>query len=98
MVGHLRISQLVAGLCVVASIAVIIAMRHKIKMDGEYVFYKDTDEFKQLIAETEEKYKAEEEKKAAKKAAKSKDAELRPEDRLVDEEPEKEENNNGENN
>ncbi|MBD5140031.1 MAG: hypothetical protein HDT25_01240, partial [Ruminococcus sp.] len=88
----------VAGLCVVASIAVIIAMRHKIKMDGEYVFYKDTDEFRQLIAETEEKYKAEEEKKAAKKAAKSKNAELRPEDRLVDEEPEKEENNNGENN
>lgn len=102
MVGHLRISQLVAGLCVVASIVVIIAMRHKIKMDGEYVFYKDTDEFKQILAETEEKYKAEEEKKAAKKAAKSKDAELRPEDRLVDEEdedtPEKEENNNGENN
>ncbi|MDE6132775.1 MAG: prolipoprotein diacylglyceryl transferase, partial [Oscillospiraceae bacterium] len=102
MVGHLRISQLVAGLCVIASIAVIIAMRHKIKMDGEYVFYKDTDEFRQIIAETEEKYKAEEEKRAAKKAAKSKDAELRPEDRLVDEEdeenPEKEENNNGKNN
>ncbi|MCM1329439.1 MAG: prolipoprotein diacylglyceryl transferase [Ruminococcus sp.] len=100
MVGHLRISQLVAGICVAASIAVIFAVRHKIKMDGEYVFYKDTDEFKRIIAETEEKYKAAEEKQAAKKAAKKRpkdDGELRPEDRLVDDENE-EENENGEDN
>ncbi len=87
MVGHLRISQLVAGICVIVSIVCILSMRHKIKMDGEYVFYKDTEESKQLIAETEEKYKAAEEKKAAKKAEKQyQKGELRPEDKLTDEE------------
>ena len=44
---------------------------HKIKMDGEYVFYKDTEESKRLIAETEEKYRAYEDEKAAKKNAKA---------------------------
>lgn len=87
MVGHLRISQLVAGICVVISIAAIIYKRNKIRVDGEYVFYKDTEESKRLIAETEEKYRAAEEKRAAKKKAKS-DAALNPEDRLVDDEPE----------
>lgn len=87
MVGHLRISQLVAGICFVGAIAAIIFMRHKIKMDGEYVFYKDTEESKQLIAETEAKFKAAEDKAAAKKAAKAnKEVELRPEDRLTDDE------------
>ncbi|MBP1559881.1 MAG: prolipoprotein diacylglyceryl transferase [Oscillospiraceae bacterium] len=100
MVGHLRISQLVAGICVVISIAAIIYMRHKIKMDGEYVFYKDTEESKRLIEETENKYKAAEEKKAAKKAekAKKKEEELRPEDRLTDDDDEnktEEENTDG---
>ncbi len=85
MVGHLRISQIVAGACVIISIVCIFAMRHKIKMDGEYVLYKDTEESKRLIEETEAKYKAEEEKRAAKKAEKhNKDAELRPEDKLTD--------------
>lgn len=89
MVGHLRISQIVAGVCVIISIVSIISMRHKIKMDGEYVFYKDTEESKRLISETEEKYKAAEEKRAEKKALKhNKDAELRPEDRLTDDEEE----------
>ena len=89
MAGHLRISQIVAGICVSVSRAAICAMRHKIKMDGEYVFYKDTEESKRLIAETEEKYKADEEKRAAKKAAKAnKNDELRPEDKLTDDEEE----------
>ncbi|MGN0674281.1 MAG: prolipoprotein diacylglyceryl transferase [Oscillospiraceae bacterium] len=87
MVGHLRISQLVAGICVVISIAAIIYKRNKIRVDGEYVFYKDTEESKRLIAETEEKYRVAEEKRAAKKKAKS-DAVLDPKDRLVDDEPE----------
>ena len=92
MVGHLRISQIVAGICVIVSIAAIFGMRHKIKMDGEYVFYKDTEESKRLIAETEEKYKADEEKRAAKKAAKAnKGVELRPEDKLTDDEDSAEE-------
>lgn len=100
MIGHLRISQLVAGICVIVSIAAIFFMRHKIKMDGEYVFYKDTEESARLIAETEAKYKAEEEKRAAKKAAKAgKDTALKPEDKLVDEDTEdKEEKKNGKDN
>lgn len=103
MAGHLRISQILAGACVVASIAVIIAIRRKITVDGEYVFYKDTEESKRLIAETEEKYKAEEEKRAAKKAARAAakpDGELRPEDRLTDDDDDNDdtEKNNGEEN
>ena len=93
MVGHLRISQLVAGICVVISIASIFAMRHKIKMDGEYVFYKDTEESKQLLAETEEKYRAAEEKRAARKEARAnRNGELRPEDKLTDDDDEDDEN------
>lgn len=108
MVGHIRISQLVAGVCVVISIAAIAFMRHKIKMDGEYVFYKDTEESAKLIAETEEKYKVDEEKRAAKKNAKvsaklSSAEELAPEDRLTDssddeDEKEQEDNPDGTNN
>ncbi len=78
-----------AGVCVLVSIAVIIFKRHKIKMDGEYVFYKDTEESKRLIAETEEKYRAYEDEKAAKKSAKAEKKidsaeELSSEDRLLD--------------
>lgn len=108
MVGHIRISQLVAGVCVVISIASIAFMRHKIKMDGEYVFYKDTEESAKLIAETEEKYKADEEKRTAKKNAKasaklSSAEELAPEDRLTDssdddDEKEQEDNPDGKDN
>lgn len=108
MVGHIRISQLVAGVCVVISIAAIAFMRHKIKMDGEYVFYKDTEESAKLIAETEEKYKADEEKRTAKKNAKasaklSSAEELAPEDRLTDssddeDEKEQEDNSDGKDN
>lgn len=95
MIGHLRVSQLVAGVCVVISIAAIIYMRNKIRVEGEYVFYKDTEESKRLIAETEEKYRLDEEKRKAKKKSRN-DDELKPEDRLVDEETNtEEENENG---
>lgn len=96
MIGHLRVSQLVAGLCVIISIAAIIYMRNKIRLDGEYVFYKDTEESKRLIAETEEKYRLEAEKRKSKKNSKSDDDELKPEDRLIDDETNtEEENENG---
>ena len=95
MIGHLRVSQLVAGLCVIISIAVIIYMRNKIRVDGEYVFYKDTEESKRLIAETEEKYRLEAERRASKKKSKNDNAELRPEDKLIDDENKEEENKNG---
>lgn len=96
MIGHLRVSQLVAGLCVVISIAVIIYMRNKIRVDGEYVFYKDTEESKRLIAETEEKYRIADEKRNSKKKSQNDNDELKPEDRLIDEEANtEEENENG---
>ena len=88
MVGHIRISQLVALLSVIAAVAVIIAMRAKIRHDGEYTFYKDTEESKMLIKQTEDKYAEEERKRQEKKALKekAKSAELSAEDRLVDDE------------
>ena len=99
MIGHLRVSQLVAGLCIIVSIAAIIYMRNKIRIDGEYVFYKDTEESKRLIAETDEKYRCEQEKRKLKKNAKNDNDELNPEDRLVDEETKtEEEKDNGTNN
>ncbi|MBQ8781039.1 MAG: prolipoprotein diacylglyceryl transferase [Oscillospiraceae bacterium] len=88
MVGHIRISQLVALLSVVAAVVVILAMRAKIKHDGEYVFYKDTEESKQLIAQAEEAEAAAEKERQEKKAArlKARNGELSSEDRIIDEE------------
>ncbi len=84
MVGHIRISQLVAILSVAAAVGIIIAMRAKIRHDGEYTFYIDTEESKMLIRQTEDKYAEEERKRQEKKAAKTKSTELSAEDRLVD--------------
>ena len=86
MVGHMRISQLVALFSVIAAIIVIIAMRAKIKHDGEYVFYKDTEESKKLIAEAEAKEAEAERKIQEKKAAKakSKSDTLSQEDRIIE--------------
>ena len=44
LLGNIRISQLVAGLCVVFAIVAIIIIRSKIKRLDEYKLYKDTDE------------------------------------------------------
>ena len=86
MVGHMRISQVVALFSVVAAVVAIIAMRAKIKHDGEYVFYKDTEESKKLIAEAEAKEAEAERKRQDKKAekAKSKSETLSQEDRIID--------------
>lgn len=87
MVGHLRISQLVAALSVIAAVVIIIAMRLKIRSDGEYTFYKDTEESKVLIAEAERKNAEAEEKSREKKAArkaKKDNAVLDDKDKLVD--------------
>lgn len=93
MVGHIRISQLVAAASVIASIVVIIAKRMKIKTDGEYIFYKDTEESKKLLAEAEAKNIEDERKQAEKKAKRmNNDSELDPKDKLVDNEDEITEN------
>lgn len=82
MLGHIRVSQLVAVVCVIASIAVILAIRRKIAVDGDYVMYKDTEESKNLILEAEEKQKKASEKRAEKKNSSE---QLNPADKITDE-------------
>lgn len=99
MVGHLRISQLVAAVSVIGAIIVIIAVRSKIKQDGGYTLYKDTEESKAILAEAERK-EAEYDRKRLEKKNRKKNSEaetLKPEDRITDTE-ETEENEDGKDN
>lgn len=93
MVGHLRISQLVAALSAIAALVVIIAVRSKIKQDGGFTLYKDTEESKAILAEAERKNAEYERKRLEKKSKKKADEEtLKPEDRITDDETEDDEN------
>ncbi|MBQ3566295.1 MAG: prolipoprotein diacylglyceryl transferase, partial [Oscillospiraceae bacterium] len=57
MIGSLRASQALAALCVVVSVTLLIVIGFKVKRMGtDYVLYCDTEESKQLIRESEEKY------------------------------------------
>lgn len=54
MVGNLRISQVLAMLCFISAVVILIVVGGKVKrMGSDYVFYKDTEESKMLIAESE---------------------------------------------
>lgn len=58
MIGNIRVSQALALICFIASVIILIIAGNKVKrMNGEYVFYKDTEESKQLLAESSEKKK-----------------------------------------
>lgn len=58
MIGNIRVSQVLALLCFISSVIILIIAGNKVKrMNGEYVFYKDTEESKQLLAESLEKKK-----------------------------------------
>lgn len=58
MIGNLRVSQVLALLCVIASVIILIVVGGKVKrMNGEYVFYKDTEESRALLEEIPEKNK-----------------------------------------
>ncbi len=84
MLGTIRISQLLSILFVITSVILIIIFRNRAKRMGEeYILYKDSEESKLLIAETQEKYDAIEAKKAEKK--KLKKDELPCEKILIDE-------------
>ena len=64
MVGSIRISQLLAIVSAVAALILICVFTSKVnRMGGEYVFYKDTEESKRLIAEAEERNTKEKTKK-----------------------------------
>jgi len=57
MLGNIRASQLLAMLCVIVSIAVHIAILMKARYKGDkFTLYRDTEESKNLIRESEEKY------------------------------------------
>lgn len=58
MIGNIRVSQVLALVCFISSVIILIIAGNKVKrMNGEYVFYKDTEESKQLLAESLEKKK-----------------------------------------
>ena len=87
MFGRLRVSQVLAGLCVIASVILIISNFQKIKRAGvPAVLYVDTEESKKLIAEEEAKEKKEKLKEVKKEESKEENIENT------------EENQNGENN
>lgn len=57
MLGNIRASQLLALLCVIASLVLHIAILMRAKYKGEnFVLYCNTEESKELIRESEEKY------------------------------------------
>lgn len=65
MLGNLRVSQVLALICFITSVILLIVIGGKVKRMGEdYVFYKDTEESKQLLAESAESSKK---KKSAEK-------------------------------
>lgn len=98
MIGHIRVSQLLAAICFVTAISLIIGIRIHIRRMGDYVFYKDTEESKKFIEEQEAAEAEEKRKKAEKKAKKSSESEeLRPEDKIVDENDDNNEKENDEN-
>lgn len=58
MFGNLRVSQVLAAICVIASVTLLIVLDRKVKNMGEdYVLYCDTEESKQILLEAEEKLK-----------------------------------------
>lgn len=63
MIGTLRISQVVAAACVVASVILLIVIGQKVKrMGSDYVLYCNSDESKQMLAEAEERIRKSKEK------------------------------------
>jgi Mn2+/Fe2+ NRAMP family transporter len=52
MLGNIKVSQVLAILLVVVAIVLLVVFTSKVKRMGvEYVFYKDTEDSKKLLAE-----------------------------------------------
>ena len=76
MFGRLRVSQVLAGLCVIISVILILSIFQKIKRSGiPAVLYVDTEESKKLIAEEEAKENKEKVKENKKEEIKEKNTE-----------------------
>ncbi len=102
MIGTLRVSQALAATCVVVSVVLLIVLSSKVKRMGrDYVLYCDSKESKALLAEAEERAKAEiakrEARKAAKKAAKPEE-QILPDDHSEEETTENSDKQEDENN
>lgn len=82
--ANLRVSQLLAGTCVLAAFILIIIFRGMVRRSGEYKFYYETEESKMLLAEYEESLKKEKSKKTEVKE-KSEEVISEP-DEVIDEE------------
>lgn len=100
MIGTLRVSQVLAVLCVVVSVILLVIFSAQVKrMGSDYVLYCNSKESKALLAQAAELTEAEEKKRLAKKAARAAKQSEYPEVKIIpDDENEmtEEEHNNGE--
>lgn len=72
IIGTLRVSQALSAVICVVSLVVLIIMLSKVKrMGSEYKLYVDTAESRAILAEADARIAEEQEKRAAKKAAKA---------------------------
>ena len=65
-IGSVRASQLLAGLCFLASVSIIIVMRVRIHKYKDYVFFKDTELSREQILQYDNAIRFEKERKALK--------------------------------
>jgi len=66
-IGQIKVSQLLAVLCVIASVILIIVLRGVFKRRGDYQFFYETETSKQQLANAEKNAQAIKEKKELKK-------------------------------
>lgn len=66
MIGSIRASQLLAAVCVVASVAAIIVVRVRIAKNKDYVFFKDTELSREQLLQYENAKRFEKERKELK--------------------------------
>lgn len=66
-IGQIKVSQLLAALCVIASVVLIIVLRGVFKRRGDYQFFYETETSKQQLANAENNAQAIKEKKELKK-------------------------------
>lgn len=78
--GNLRVSQLVAGTCVLASVILILVFRGMVKRSGDYQFFYETELSKQQIAAADAR-----EEKLSKKKSEGKEV-ISESDEVIDEE------------
>ncbi len=72
MIGTLRVSQVLAAICVIVSVILLIVITFRVKrMGSDYVLYCNSRESKELLAEADAKLEAEYQKKLARKAKKA---------------------------